>query len=364
MAAILVAFTTLGVMACGAGNSETAEKAVKEETAADVAESGSAVSAEVEETSEKAEEEETASKDSKTEAAEEEKETKVKNPITWYMDEEGVKSDILGMNINKENTVLGEIQLFENLGVRFGNRTEQHVFNCDYYEGDMESYLAENDHMTKDKIGEIEYAYGESWGSWDVVFIGNGVKISTYIFGDDLEGNQSVGDFLSSMNVVTKYDEFQKDCLAYITVDGLYCPALGLSFSCEGSKNVVNNIGVKCSNADFSAYMTIGDESTNGMGIMYYMADANTAQEVVDKYVEGAIEPSEYKTVEQAEIEGTVEVNLGNYKFLGRGVTTKNDFINNEDWLFYSDDATWSVSVSYEAGNHYENYLSVIEKLN
>ena len=366
MTAILIVVVSFGVMACGTDKPKTVENPVQEVTVENEVEEMPTDSTAVVDVNEGEEEKEAVSESSETDTKEEMVETKTeeKKPITWYMDEEGLKSDVLGMIIKRENAVFEEIGLLENLGVWFGNTCCQQVFECNYYEGDMESYLAENSHMAKDKMGEIEYAYGEEWGDWNVVFVGNGVMISTRIWCSDLGNNQNLNDFLSSMNVITEDNEFDKDCLAYLTADGLYCPALGLAFSCEDSKNVVNVIGVSCWKEDYSASIKIDDESAEGMGTMYYMADTNSAQEVVDKYVEGAIEPNEYKTVEQAEIEGTVEVKIGKYNFLGRGVTVKNEYFNDEDWLFYSDDATWSVTVSYEAGNHYEDYLSAIERIN
>lgn len=364
MALILVLLISAGLMACGISESEPVDNSAKKEVTTETKEEISAETDGVTEKSKSTEEKENTLEDPKEEVEEKGKKTEEKKPITWYMDEEGLKSDVLGMKINKENAIFEEVGLMENLGVWFGNICEQHVFDCNYYDGDMESYLVENDHMIKDKMGEIEYAYGEEWGIWNVVFVGKGVVISTRVWDDDLGNNQSISDYLSSMNVIKEYDKFDKNCIAYITEDGLYCPELGLAFSCEGSKNVVDSIGVNCSKEDYSAYISIHDESAEGMGTMYYMVDANNAQEIVDKYVEGAIAPNEYKTVEQTEIEGTAEVNLGKYKFLGRGVTTKNDYVSDENWLFYSDDATWSVSVSYAVGGSYENYIAVIEALN
>lgn len=77
------------------------------------------------------------------------------------------------------------------------------------------------------------------------------------------------------------------------------------------------------------------------------------------------IEPNEYKTIEQSAIEGTVEINLGKCKYLGSGVTGQYDWSDNEkeDWLFYSDESTWSITLSYDTGGKYEDYIGIIENI-
>lgn len=239
------------------------------------------------------------------------------------MDSEGIKSDVLGVIIRKDSAGFDELGIWERVGVYTphesggGGRRDQCVFKCNYYEGDLDTYISENSGVVKGEIGDITYAYRErGWGN-EIAFVGNGVILSV---------------------IVDNADE---------------------------SENVIGGMGINCIWPDYSASITLEDQSITGMGSMYYMTDAKNAQEVVDKYVEGAIEPNEFQTIEYSPIEGTAEIDLGICKFIGRGVVGKYDWSDEkeEDWLFYSNESTWSISVMYSEGNNYEDYISVIENL-
>lgn len=359
---IMAVMISIGLLACGS-------KDLAQTDTAEVTEEQTSLEKETVEEEESAEtgEESEQEADAEVEEVPEEEESVLK----WYMDEEGLKSKELGLII-RNNTVMEEIGFLVNYGIcakgASGNSGtfSQQVFNCNYYEGDLDSYISENEKMEKGTIGDISYAYrdSEDYGIPEIAFVGNGVIIHSY-----LNVEENLVDYIEKINLVKPYDEAPVDCLAYITDNGLYCPALGIELTCEEEGhlvNVINSIGVGCTWPNYGASMRIMDESV-GEGSMYYMMDSQNAQEVVDKYVEGKIEPNEYKTTEDSAIDGTVEVNLGVNKFLGRGVVWKYswDSDNNEyeDWLFYSNGATWSVNVSYDAGNNYEDYLSFIEEL-
>lgn len=297
---------------------------------------------------------------------------------TWYLDSEGVKNEELGVVIRKDNADLEELGLMENFGIftpyeSGGGRTDQCAFNCNYYEGSLDTYISEHSYeyenelgekvtwtMEKGKIQDIDYAYGEDQLGTRIVFVGNGIIISASL---RLE-NESIDAYLDRINLVKPDDKSSIDCLAYLADDGLHCPALGIKFSCDDNENEIWRVAVICHWED-SATISITDESITNMGTMYYMIDAKNAQEVVDKYVEGSIEPNEYKTIEYSALEGTVEINVGKCKYLGRGVIGQYDWSNDkqEEWLFYSDETTWSISVGYEEGGKYEDYVNVIEEL-
>lgn len=286
---------------------------------------------------------------------------------SWYMDSEGIKSDALGLIIRKDNTVFDGLGLSVNFGIYtpdasgMGGRRSQLSFSCDYYSGDLDDYISEHSNMEKGEFGDIAYAYGGIVE--EIAFVGNGVVIYAYIGQSDMGENESLNDYLNRIDLIKAFDESPVNCLAYIADDGLYCPALQIKLSTKESEHNIAGIGVSCYGVDSS--VSIRDESAEGMGKVYYIVDASNAQEVVDMYVEGAIEPDEYKTVKYTAIEGTVELNLGEYSYLGRGVTGEYDWSDTkeEEWLFYSDELTWSVRVRFEQGNQYEDYVCVIEDL-
>ena len=261
---------------------------------------------------------------------------------TWYLDSEGVKNEELGVVIRKDNADLEELGLMENFGIftpyeSGGGRTDQCAFNCNYYEGSLDTYISEHSYEYENELGE-KVTWTMEKGSIDA--------------------------YLDRINLVKPDDKSSIDCLAYLADDGLHCPALGIKFSCDDNENEIWRVAVICHWED-SATISITDESITNMGTMYYMIDAKNAQEVVDKYVEGSIEPNEYKTIEYSALEGTVEINVGKCKYLGRGVIGQYDWSNDkqEEWLFYSDETTWSISVGYEEGGKYEDYVNVIEEL-
>lgn len=216
--------------------------------------------------------------------------------------------------------------------------------------------------MEKSKIGDADYAYNTRYtGGKDIIFVGNGIIISTTLYED-----VNIEDYMNNIDLVKPYNESDMDYFACITDDGLYCPALGIKLSCDNSENKINNFSAHCYRSDFPSSLTITDESIGNNVRKYYMIDTENAQEVVDKYVEGAITPDEYKTVEYSAIEGTAEINLGKYKYFGRGVTGSYNWLPDEkfeEWLFYSDETTWSVSLSLNEGKKFEDCVYVIEDL-
>lgn len=283
---------------------------------------------------------------------------------SWYMDSEGIKSDALGLIIRKDNTVLDEMCL----GAQFdiftpddsgtGGRYESLSFQCEYYSGDLDDYISEHFGMERGEFGNIDCAYGGTDSFTEIAFVGNGVVIYL-VYKIDMGENESLNDYLSRTNLIKAFDEPSVNCLAYIADDGLYCPALGIKLSTEESEWNIAGIDVSYWVYNDSVAVNISDESVGGK--LYYMVDASNAQEVVDRYVEGAIESN---TVKSTAIEGTVELNLGKYSYLGRGVIEERDWLNIEEWLFYSDELTWSIRVAFAQGNQYEDYIGAIESLN
>ena len=234
--------------------------------------------------------------------------------------------------------------------------------------------------MQKASVNGVEYAYKEYKqydeeldkeivSSVEIAIGGNGIIIDSELYSFEFLEGETVNDYLSRIDLIKACDDFDMDCMAYITKEGLYCPVLGISLSILGTEHCMNIIGVSLFDNDNFASISLHDESVQGMGTMYYMNGTNGAQEVVDKYVEGAIEPNEYKTVKCVAIDGTEQVKIGNNNFLGRGVISKYEWDESgdedEEWLFYSDNSTWSINIDYDKkeGSSYEDYLGVFEVL-
>ena len=287
--------------------------------------------------------------------------------VTWYMDEEGLKSDLLGISIKRSNDIMDDIHFWESMWVYNWEETDRKVsesvgFWCQYYDGDLDSYIAENSAFLKGKIGEIEYAYRDSENFSEIAVVGNGIMVFTNVVGIDV----STEDYLRSRRLFQPCDEFTKDCLAYMTQDGLYCPALGLAVAAEEDGNQLFLSQVQCESMKLPGDISIDLHDESQMGTMYYMADAENAQQVLDNFVTDAVEPDEGQNTAAAEIEGTVEKMIGEYSYLGRGITYEDDWnpgIKRQRWLFYSDDAEWSIMLECNEDESYEACLAALENM-
>ena len=375
LAILLSTACVLLAAGCGAAGSETAaptEEAAKEEAgAAQEADAQGTEAAESAETG-ASEGEETAASEEQ-EAVQEEPDLKV---ISWYMDEEGAKSDELGMMISKDNGIM-DVALDQHMWVRGDSRGTQLNFTCSYYDGSLDNYIVQNPGYEKETWGEYEYAYCEDGTFAEVAFVGNGVALEGSFFISDLMEDESINEYLTRANV-QGCDEFAQDCLAYLTEDGIYSPALGLSVTynedgtSEYGGNEIDSQSVKCSNYDlyssdeFSRSLKISSDSYQNNTGFYGMGEAESAQEALEIYVASCMEPSEYVTIEYTELEGTVETTIAGHPYLGRGLSSrwKDDVSGSMDyeWLFCSDDIAWTIWIDTEEET-YEPCLSVIETM-
>lgn len=377
LAILLSTACVLLAAGCGAAGSETA--APTEEAAQE--EAGAAQEADAQDT-EAAESVETGASEGEETEASEEQEAVQEEPdlkvISWYMDEEGVKSDELGMMIPKDNGIM-DVTLNQHMMVWGDSRGTQLNFTCSYYDGSLNNYIVQNPGYEKGTWGEYEYAYSEDENFSDfieVAFVGNGVALEGSFSISDLLEDESIDEYLTRANVQGS-DEFAQDCLAYLTEDGLYSPALGLSVTynedgtSEYGRNEIDSQSVRCSN--YSLYS--GDEISRSLKIssdsyqnntgFYGMGEAESAQEALEIYVASCMEPSEYVTIEYTELEGTVETTIAGHPYLGRGLSSRStDGFGGVDykWLFCSDDIAWTIWIDTEEET-YEPCLSVIETM-
>ena len=266
----------------------------------------------------------------------------------WYMDFEGIKNDELGVIIKKGNAESGVFSLNNSNMYNFSEQLE-----CRYYDGNLDSYLAthsryridmDKDVVEKGRIEDVDYSYSGGY----ITFAGNGIVISAALDPSDRE-NESFDDYLNRIDLVKSCDESDLNCLAYITLDGLYCPALGIKLSYADSATSTNVISV---------WGQIEGASIKMLDERYYVPYPKKTQ--VNKYVERQIKQDETYSA----IEGNVEINIGKYNYLGRGII--NQISSMQEWYFYSDETKWSVSVtSYGDTNtsNYEEYIGIIEEM-
>ena len=370
LAILLSTACVLLAAACGAAGSETAAP-TEEAEAAQEADAQNTEAAESAETG-ASEGEETAAYEEQ-EAVQEEPDLKV---ISWYMDEEGAKSDELGMMISKDNGIM-DVTLNQHMMVWGDSRGTQLNFTCSYYDGSLNNYIVQNPGYEKGTWGEYEYAYWEDENFSDrieVAFVGNGVALEGSLSISDLLEDESINEYLTRANVQGS-DEFAQDCLAYLTEDGLYSPALGLSVTynedgtSEYGRNEIDSQSVRCSNYglysgdEISRSLKISSDSYQNNTGFYGMGEAESAQEALEIYVASCMEPSEYKTVEYTELEGTVETTIAGHPYLGRGLSARWSSGSMEyRWLFCSDDIAWTIWIDTEEET-YEPCLSVIETM-
>lgn len=357
-----ITILTLGLMACGAKNTASESPDTVEE---DAALSGD-ISGATDDTSEKEDFENTeveAEEETELQVEEQAEEEEILETL-WYMDEEGMKSPLLGLKIKKDNPMW-------DVGfsiTAFLNNCPQVGISCEYYTGDVNSYMEEHTFYSWSGTGIFEgisYAYNDNV----VFFVGNGLTVKIAHFGDiDIA---DMNDSLEKLGLIKSYEEQSADCLAYLTKQGIYCPVLGLKFVCDNDYGEIIGISCNCGYWDdsnpfepISAGMRLADENVNDRSMSYYIKDSQNAQEVVDKFVEGNPYNIYNKDVERTAIEGTEEEQLGNYKYLGRGVVTKMaSTYEEEERLFYSDEAEWSITITNKIGKDYKEYLSVLENL-
>ena len=354
LAVVLSAVCVLLVAACGAAGSETA--APTEEAAKEEAEAAQEADTQDTETAEDAESAETeASEREETEASETVEEPEV-SPVIWRMDEEGIKNEEFGVTLSRDNGILEKLSLKQSMMVFYENDGISPIqeFNCNYYAGDLDDYITENEGSEKGMLGnECVYAY-QIYKNNDIkfAFVENGIILSMYVSfntGAEPDENVDINDYLAAANL-QPCKEFTQDCLAYITEEGLYCPALGVAVIYEEGKNEINGQYAWLS-SETEDFKFLQLSSSRGGG---------SAQEIVDSYAKNNVNDN------TEELDGTVETTIAGYQYLGRGVIYHDpwaDEDNREKWKFVSDDVKWSIDFWCTEEEGYETYLSFIEAM-
>lgn len=267
----------------------------------------------------------------------------------WYMDSEGLKNEKLGIVIKKDVAMADNFTI--NAGIVMRDESKNKFFpckfSCGYYEGDLDSYISEHSYdpfmsmfseIKKGNIGEIDYAYNE-YGEYSLVvlIVENGIVFSA-------ELSPGLGSAEEQMNKILKNEnESNINNLAYIMKDGFHIPALGIMIPYDGEVR------------SFEEYISV---SGGGEGISLHISEEKDARGMVDQILEDAV--SYGRTL----IEETVEINIGKYQYLGRGIN-KSDYC--ELWYFTSDNVEHYISLEnygskQEQDDHgkYVDYISSI----
>lgn len=358
LAILLSAACVLSVAACGAADSETVsqtegvttgetETGEEVQDAQEDAVSGTALAEDAEAVEMEVSEREEVAAD----------EIEEEHPVIWRMDEDGIKNEDLGVLLCKDNGILEDLSLNLSLTVSWEDEdiSPFQEFKCDYYAGNLDDYIAENSDFEKGILGNgCEYAYRiDEPNSTKFAFVGNGMVLTTYVgFNSNAEPKENVdiNDYLEQMNLQS-CEEFSQDGFAYITNEGLFCPAIGVSITYEEGKTEANGqyAWLAPNSDDYWHHLEISSFRSGG-----------SAQEVVDTYVENKTQYDD----DYIEIEGTVEATIGGYHYLGRGVTKEwMGEKNLAEWTFVSDDIIWSIDFKCEVDEGHEAYLSIIEPL-
>lgn len=360
----LVAIISVSLL-CGCGKETTGEvkETVEENAATDVAENASEDEIAVETASEELDEQ-----------------YEVEPEILWYMDEEGLKNDDMGVVIRKDNDKIQDLTLFISVFLTKGGdvgptgdlSASQARLTCNYYDGTLDDYVNDEKNcvwvddgngggsyepMPKAQVGKIEYAYDHAPDSHtDTKFyiVQNGILfnlscevLDPVVFLEKLQNN----------NFLKQYED-TNEALAYLASDGLYIPAMGICFSVEDDQmDEILSKSVWCSRADQEYY---GDSLSIQIDdyTMYYYSDAETALDVVDNF---ATEEPYNDEIEYSVIDDILERNIGNVTFTGRGRNDRSGFYLNdefmlddeadESWLFCSEDLRYVISFSYVQGD-------------
>ncbi len=354
----MLVFAMMGLTSCGSKSADADESVQTVETVQSVDEEESS-SDEIEQQSETAADE--VSTELETEEAEESGQDG--SEVMWYMDSEGMKSDELGIVMRKNPD--DEEQVFGLSGF-FARKTYDTVsVECNYYNGNIDTYayISGTNDMQKTSIGGVEYAYTyydnyySNNDSVYVVFAGNGIAVSAVI---PLAENETVEEAMNCIwndeQRIGLCDEFEMDCMAYMTDDGIYCPVLGMKFLADSTnKRAI----CRRESAQDEVHESIKFEYCyKGIPSLVFNENVQDAKDAVEKCVKFAMKGSEDSTSA-----GETETrNFGKYTYYGKGYTWINEYSFGDGTKYFcSDDTEWTIEFSYDNGG--ENYIDCIESL-
>ncbi len=286
----------------------------------------------------------------KVEEQETVEEAQVEEVPIWYMDEEGIKSEELGMMMRRDSAEWSEFGFSGSYMVNIpsddpGNRVMQNFnFQCNYYEGNIDNYILENEGMEKVTFENIDYAVKEPENEYDsrkIAIVGDGIVLSITLWDKNIEDIWKAG-------LGTGLDNYEGDktgYLAYIENKILYCPALGIKFSGDEEDVVGNYVRVHCS--DEGGYIDISNNEQRHTGA--------SAKEMVDEQVKYSVHH-----FGDVAIEETIEMVLGNQNFVGGGCSSE---YGSDTWWFISDETPWEIVIWHKEEYELEKFFPLIENI-
>ena len=285
--------------------------------------------------------------------------------VTWYMDSDGLKNDTLGIVVRKNGNEGRLLSMSADLLLK----DERAGFYCNYYDGNIDTYISEHpifeetypynllelNDKQKAMINNVEYAYaiGDS-GSALVVFVGNGIAVSTVLFYDEGETYEDrLNKLWSEEYLIEPCDDFKMDCLAYMTDDGLYCPALGMKFT----STYIASFSANCNLKDSSYY-------AGGWPVSISFREWVPGITTEDKNAQDAVEKSirYYNETNKDFISEGLFPSAGEMETRNFGKYTYYGVDNNKMAEFYADGSGWYIDYSY-GDETYKDYIDCIESL-
>lgn len=261
----------------------------------------------------------------------------------WYLDEDGLKNEELNLLVSKSAEGVSDHQLKVTLAVDGMDLP----FYCSYSDGNLDEYISQREEMQKGQIGNIEFAYDEE----NIIFIGDGLEIRSSYAWRGLEEGTNVVDWLEEKNIVKTLEEPLKECMAYSTKDGLYCPAMGIAICKKGAVDGTSAIGVAYSYEQEDGYSSVTISNKVDRSVI---GNASNTQEAIDNL------KSYFGDDGLTWIDSNIEVNLGNKKLIGSGFDRGDTFI----FFMYSENLEYDIDVWASNEQVCVNGFAVVESLN
>ncbi|MBP3604115.1 MAG: hypothetical protein J6J79_08220 [Lachnospiraceae bacterium] len=260
----------------------------------------------------------------------------------WYLDEEGLKNEELNWNIKRNESIMDQ-----QIDVTLSVDGKELPFYCSNSDDNLDEYISQREKMQKGQIENIEFAYDDM----NIIFIGNGIEIRSNYFFWGLEEGTNVVEWLKEKNIIKALEVPLKECMAYSTKDGLYCPAMGIAICKEGAVDGTSSIGVSYSyKKGEEEYASISISNRIDRSVIGSAVDAQEAISNIKKY---------FGEEELNWINNDMEVNIGNDKIIGTGFDRGDTFI----FFMYPENLTYDIDIFASNEQACVNALSIVEKL-
>ncbi len=261
---------------------------------------------------------------------------------TKYMNATGIVDEELGIVIKPDNTELNRIGFQGNAYYGSENEYKKISFTCYYYDGNIDSYIAENMGMEKRTLDNMEYATldDSNEGFSEVTFVNNGILLNLSMSEDEMQQMWKNG-----LNI---YELKETEYLVYMLEDAVYFPSLGLQISGKYGHWDENIF-------EYNSVIIQGHNSDGGISIYTnsnkdVFLDSTDPIAIIDNWYNGL----------DVDLEGPIEKSFGKYQFIGKGCTL--DYVR-KDWFFASSETPYLIKIDCNETSTIENYISLIEEI-